>query len=147
VSALPESSLPVEHLFTMTANLGGASVIQNGPQGSRVIVAVSGGSFEGPKLKGTIVDNSGGDWVTRRADGTLRLDVRITLQTEDGAAIYMAYNGIGKPQDSGGGNVLRTAPLFETGDDRYAWLNSVQAVATGMSGQGTVTYDVYALSF
>ncbi|MEX0784807.1 MAG: DUF3237 domain-containing protein [Dehalococcoidia bacterium] len=142
---MPESSLPVEHLFTMTANLGGASVIQDGPQGSRVIVAVSGGSFDGPRLKGTIVPNSGCDWVTRRADGSLKLDVRITLQTEDGAAIYMAYNGIGKPQD--GGNVLRTAPLFETGDERYAWLNAVQAVATGTSGGGAVTYDVYALSF
>lgn len=142
---MPQSSLPVEHLFTMTANIGGASIIQNGPQGSRVIVAVTGGSFEGPQLKGTIVENSGCDWVTRRADGSLRLDVRITLQTDDGAAIYMAYNGIGKPQD--GGNVLRTAPLFETGDERYTWLNAVQAVATGTSGQGTVTYDVYALSF
>ncbi len=142
---MPESALPVEHLFTITANLGGASIIQDGPQGSRVIVAVSGGSFEGPRLKGTIVPNSGCDWVTRRADGSLRLDVRITLQTEDGAAIYMAYNGIGKPRD--GGNVLRTAPLFETGDERYAWLNSVQAVATGTSAQGSVTYDVYALSF
>ncbi len=142
---MPEPSLPVEHLFTLKANLGGASVVQDGPQGTRVIVAVSGGTFEGPKLKGTIVPNSGCDWVTRRADGSLRLDVRITLQTDDGAAIYMAYNGIGKPQD--GGNVLRTAPLFETGDERYDWLNSVQAVATGASGQGSVTYDVYALSF
>jgi hypothetical protein len=137
--------LPVEHLFTITANIGGASFIENGPQGTRVIVAVTGGSFEGPKLKGTIISNSGCDWVTRRADGSLRLDVRLTLQTADGAAIYMAYNGIGKPQD--GGNVLRTAPLFETGDDRYAWLNSVQAIGVGTSGQGSVTYDVYALSF
>ena len=142
---MAEASLPVEHLFTITANLGGASFIQDGPQGTRVIVAVSGGSFEGPKLKGTIVENSGCDWVTRRADGSLRLDVRLTLQTHDGAAIYMAYNGIGKPNE--GGNVLRTAPLFETGDERYAWLNAVQGVATGTSQPGSVTYDVYALSF
>ncbi len=141
---MPASSLPVEHLFTLTATLGNSSVIQGGPQGGRAIVTVTGGSFAGPKLSGTVVENSGGDWVTLRADGTFKLDVRITLQTGDGATIFMAYQGIGKRTDAG--NVLRTAPLFETGDERYTWLNSVQAVATGSSGKGTVTYEVYAIA-
>ena len=141
---MPESSLPVEHLFTLVGRLGGTSVIQGGPQGGRAIVAVPGGTFEGPKLKGTLAENSGGDWVTLRADGTFKLDVRITLVTDDGATIFMAYQGIGKRGENG--NVLRTAPLFETGDERYAWLNSVQAVGLGTSGRETVTYDVYALT-
>lgn len=142
---MPESSLPVEHLFTITAILGNRSLVQDGPQGTRVIVHVTGGTFEGPKLKGTVVEHSGGDWVTMRADGTFKLDVRITLQTDDGALIYTAYQGVGKRGDAG--NVLRTAPLFETGDERYRWLNSVQGVGIGSSGEGTVTYDIYALSF
>jgi hypothetical protein len=140
---MPETHLPVEHLFTLRANLGPATVIQGGPQGNRVLVPVPGGSFEGAKLRGTVVANSGGDWVTQRADGSVRLDVRITLMTDDGAAIYMAYNGIGVPGD--GGLALRTAPLFETGAEKYAWLNAVQGVAAGASASGTVTYEVYAL--
>lgn len=138
------SSLPVEYLFTLTATLGNTSVIRDGPQGGRAIVQVTGGSFEGPRLKGTVVDNSGGDWVTLRVDGSFKLDVRITLQTEDGAIIYMAYQGVGKRGESG--NVLRTAPLFETGDERYTWLNGVQAVGLGSSTPASVTYEVYALS-
>lgn len=141
---MPESSLPVEHLFTLTAALGGTSVITGGPQGGRAIVAVPSGTFDGPKLKGTLAENSGGDWVTLRPDGTFKLDVRITLVTDDGATILMAYQGIGKRSENG--NVLRTAPLFETGDERYAWLNQVQAVGIGSSGDGKVIYDVYALS-
>lgn len=55
----------------------------------------------------------------------------------------MTYHGIGR--DAGAGLQLRTAPMFETGDARYAWLNAVQAVATGAPGQGGVTYEVYQL--
>lgn len=140
---MAETTIPVEYLFTMSATLRpDPSVIANGPQGSRVVVVVTGGTFEGPRLRGT-VDNSGGDWVTVRADGTLQLDVRILLHTEDGAEILMTYLGIGVPGENG--LSLRTAPMFETGDERYAWLNNIQAVATGSSAAGVVTYDVFAL--
>lgn len=139
----PRTSLPVEHLFTITAQTLPPTVIQGGPQGSRVIVGVTGGTFAGPKLKGTLQESGGGDYVTMRADGSLKLDVRLVLKTEDGAAILMTYHGVGVQKD--GALTLRTAPQFETGDARYTWLNNVQAVATGSVGQGSVTYEVYAL--
>ncbi len=139
---MSESTLPVEHLFTMTAALGTRVMVGNGPAGQRVVVEVTGGTFEGARLKGTII-GTGGDWVLIRPDGSMKLDVRLTLQTADGAVLYMSYTGIGIRQ--GERNALRTAPLFETGDERYAWLNTVQAVGTGSSGGESVTYDVYAL--
>lgn len=133
----------LEFLFTLTADLRPAPpVLANGPQGTRAIVTVVGGSFEGPRLRGT-VDNSGGDWVTARPDTSIKLDVRIMLKTDDGADIFMRYEGVGVRQD--GTLRLATAPLFETGDERYAWLNNTQAVATGMSGNNVVTYDVFAV--
>jgi hypothetical protein len=87
------------------------------------------------------VKGPGGDWVLARPDGSLLLDVRLVLETDDGAAIYMTYRGVAKD----GAAWIRTAPQFETGDERYAWLNSVQAVATGQSGGTSVTYEVYQL--
>lgn len=133
----------LEYLFTLTANLReGSPVLANGPQGTRVIVTVTGGSFDGPRLRGT-VDNSGGDWVSLRADGSIKLDVRVMLKTDDGADIFMRYEGTGVRVD--GQLRLATAPLFETGDERYAWLNNTQAVATGSSGNNVVTYDVFAV--
>jgi hypothetical protein len=137
-----ETSFPVEYLFTITANTANNTMLAGAPQGSRMLVTVTGGTFEGPKLKGT-VDNGGGDWLTMRADGSAKLDVRITLRTEDGAAILMTYTGIGVMKD--GAFSIRTAPLFETGDERYRWLNNVQCVAKGAPGAGNVTYEVYAL--
>jgi hypothetical protein len=141
---MPESALPVEYLFTITAQTVAPVMMQNGPQGTRVIVGVPGGTFEGPKLKGTVAANGGGDYLTSRADGSVKLDVRIVLNTDDGAVILMTYNGIGLTRDDGSLS-LRTAPLFETGDERYSWLNRVQAVATGAPGRGDVSYTVYAL--
>jgi hypothetical protein len=130
----------LEHLFTITATTSMSGIIANGPAGTRVIVDASSGTFEGPKLKGT-VHGPGGDWVTVRADGSMLLDVRLLLKTDDGADILMEYKGVGLD----GGKHITTAPMFQTGAEQYAWLNSVQAVARGATDGGAVTYDVYAV--
>ena len=135
------TQLPVEHIITVTVTTDPAPVFLAGaPQGTRLVVRATGGTFEGARLRGT-VSPGGGDWVTMRTNGSMKLDVRITLVTDDGAPILLTYNGIG----TDGGTRLRTAPLFETGDERYAWLNDVQAVAHGSVLDGGVTYDIYAL--
>jgi hypothetical protein len=116
--------------------------IEGGPHGNRVIANVVGGTFEGPRLRGRI-EPPGGDWLTRRPDGSGRIDVRTTLRTDDGAAILLTYSGISRTTSSG--SSIRTALLFETGDVRYSWLNTVQAVGVGARQDTTVSYDVYAL--
>ena len=141
---MAESSLPVEFLFTIDVDTSPPTMIMGAPQGNRYIVSVPGGTFEGPKLKGTVVANSGGDWLTLRADGSAKLDVRLTLTTDDGAAILMSYSGI--LVNGEGGPSIRSAPLFETGAENYAWLNRVQAVGVGAPRAGGVKYDIYALS-
>jgi len=140
---MPETAIPVEHLFTFTGTVGRGASIKSGPVETRVIVPVLSATFEGPKLRGKIAEGPSGDWVYSRADGSIKLDVRLTLLTEDGAVILMTYSGIGIPGE--GSMSLRTAPQFETGDERYSWLNNIQAVGIGTFGRGTVTHDVYAL--
>jgi hypothetical protein len=114
-----------EYLGRLRAETGTRTVVENGPQGTRTIVQIVGGRFEGPRVKAS-VQTPAGDWITNRADGSYRLDVRLTLKTDDGALILVTYNGIGQTTD--GGASLRAAPLFETGDSRYAWLTRLQAV-------------------
>jgi Protein of unknown function (DUF3237) len=136
----PLAALPVEHLFTLTADVVRAATIVDGPIGTRVIVACTGGTFVGRRVNG-LVHGPSGDWVQITGDGAMRIDVRLLLRTDDGADILMSYRGI----SADGGATIRAAPTFETGDARYAWLNSQQAVATGSSGGGRVTYDVYLM--
>lgn len=142
---MPLAALPVEFLFTMTANTADTPpVVIAGPSGTRVVVTAMKGTFAGPKLNGVVANVAGGDWVKVRANGVMELDVRIVLRTDDGADIFMTYTGIGVAD--GKGRKLRTVPRFETAAEAYLWLNDVQAVAHGTTGAGDVTYDVYGLS-
>jgi len=141
-AATPHVPPAFEYLGTLRADIGSRTVIENGPQGTRTIVHITGGSFEGPKVKAT-VQVPAGDWITNRPDGSYRLDVRLTLKTDDGALILVTYNGIGQTTSTGA--TLRAAPLFETGDARYSWLTRLQAVAVGERAGAAVVYDLYAL--
>ena len=135
--------LDVEHLFTLDLQVAeGAQIIKGGPHGTRIIAEVAGGTFTGERLNGTVV-SPGGDWVTARADRNIQLDVRLTLVTDDNAVILMQYKGIGETS----AGVARSAPQFETGDEKYEWLNNVQGVGIGqLHPGGGVTYEVYALT-
>jgi hypothetical protein len=109
--------------------------------GTRTIVPVSGGTFEGRRLRGKVV--SGVDWTLLRSDGVLELELAITLETDDGALIAMRSFGLrhgppdvlaalarGEPVDPAR-YYFRTTPRFETAAPGYAFLNSLLAVATG----------------
>jgi hypothetical protein len=75
------------------------------------------------------------DWVLIGPEGTGTLDVRATLRTDDGAIIFAQYNGKVDGDLSQGLQLPATiyvAPRFETCDERYAWLNRIQAVGKGV---------------
>ncbi len=141
---MADNQVRAEFLFSLTATTATGISIPGGPQGSRVVVPVTGGTFEGPRLRGSVEPSPGGDWITGRADGSFKLDVRLVLTTDDGVHIVMSYTGVGVR--TADGLQLRTAPLFEAGDERYAWLNTIQAVGIGTSKSGSVSYQVYALT-
>jgi hypothetical protein len=126
----------LEFLFSMTATTEMSALIPDGPKGTRVIVRAESGTFEGPAIRGT-VQGPGGDWLIVRADGTMMLDVRIILKTDDDALIYMTYTGVGK------NGVLHTTPSFETATEKYAYLNDAVCISHGSVGQGDVTYHVF----
>ena len=127
------------------------------PCGRRRIAAVTGGSFEGERLRGTVLGAPGGDWLLQRPDGVLVLDVRIVLKTDDGALIYMAYRGLrhgaadvmerlarGEAVDASS-YYFRITPTFETAAPAYAWLNRLLAVGIGHREPAGPVYRVEEL--
>jgi len=96
------------------------------PQGALTIFPVVGGSFEGDRLRGKVLAG-GGDWVSVRGDGTFTLDLRVTLETDDGALIHMTFTGVRDDAN----HYFRTAPRFETAEPKYAFLNRLLAVGIG----------------
>jgi hypothetical protein len=128
----------------------------DGPLGRRVLYGAAGGSFQGPRLRGEVVAG-GGDWALFRPDGTMLLDVRLTLRTDDGELLFMTYQGrwvippdvraemtdpATRHRIDPARYYFRTNPVFETGSTRYAWLNDVIAVGTGYLVDGGVAYHV-----
>src|SRR5882672_209508 len=100
------------------------------PHGRLSIFPVTGGSFEGERLRGEVVAG-GGDWVTAKADGTFELDLRMTLETDDGALIHMTFTGVRDDAN----HYLRTLPRFETAAPKYSFLNRLLAVGIGDAGR------------
>ncbi|HET9833072.1 MAG TPA: DUF3237 domain-containing protein [Vicinamibacterales bacterium] len=96
------------------------------PHGTLSIFPITGGSFDGERLRGTVL-GGGGDWVTAVADGTFELDLRVTLETDDGALIHMTFTGVRDDTN----HYFRTLPRFETAVPKYAFLNRLLAVGIG----------------
>jgi hypothetical protein len=118
----------------MTLRLSTAPVqnIGAGPHGTRLTFPITGGSFDGDRLRGKVLPG-GDDWVVKRADGVLELDLRITLETDDGALIHMTFEGI-RDDGTPGAPYFRTLPRFETADAHYSFLNRLLALGAGEIG-------------
>jgi hypothetical protein len=147
--------IQTRHLLTLTADVPRIVDLGATPTGTRRIATVTGGTFKGERLSGTIQPAPGGDWLLVRPDGATILDVRVTLETDDRQLIYMTYRGIRHgPADVmarlANGEVVdpasyyfRTTPLFETAAPKYDWLNRIVAVASGRREKSGPVYEVY----
>jgi hypothetical protein len=122
--------------------------------GRRRIIPITGGRFHGERLSGRVLAG-GADWQVLRPDGVADLDARYTIETHDGALIYVRNKGYRHGPDEviqrlkDGEAVdpklyyMRTTPWFETGDARYAWLNRIVCVATGARLAAAVELEVF----
>ena len=138
-------SIELVPLATATLKVKEQFVLPNGPFGTRIVAEVAGTRYDGDRLTATQKGSSAADWALLAPDGTATLDVRHTVETEDGALIYVSYRGKMDCSQGIGSAPAYAAPLFETGDERYGWLNGVQAVAKGRIDGDTVTYEIYEI--
>lgn len=131
-------------LCTMTVDLIPTLAIGTGPAGNRSIGGIAGVTVTGERLNATLAGPAAADWLVRSgAIGVI--DARITLRTDDGALIYMTYGGRLDMSNPSEGIYAYVAPVFETGDARYVWLNAIQAVGksklTLSPGGGQLAYE------
>ena len=134
-------------LYNATYSLAPPRIMEGTPTGTLVLFQVTSGRVEGERLRGSVRELSG-DWVTIRPDGRVgALDVRVTIETDDGAAILVTYCGRTIIEGRPGAAPLYIAPLFTTGDERYSFLNEVQAVGKGLLSEdlSRLEYEVYEL--
>lgn len=124
--------------------------------GQRRIIPITGGTFEGPSFRGSILNN-GADWQIVDSKGLAIIDTRYLLKTDDGALIYLQTKGYrhASPeilkQLSTGKDVdpsqyyFKLTMQFETSALQYAWLNQTVAVGSAMRLGKAVIYDAFTL--
>ncbi|CAN5571120.1 hypothetical protein BH10BAC3_BH10BAC3_16780 [soil metagenome] len=147
----------LEHIFSFGAKLENPpEIIGPAPEGIRVNFYCMGGEVAGPKLQGKC-RAVGGDWLTLRTDGVAILDVRVTLESHDGALIAVTYTGVADLgpnayQEFLEGKLperitLHVIPRCSTAHPDYLWLNRVQCLGIGEFERDAsfVKYDVYAV--
>lgn len=153
------AELRYELLYDIEFDLEAPLAVGPTPSGERRIVYVTGGKFDGPRLKGRVLPG-GGDWLVARPDGRAILDVRACLETDDGALIYTHYGGrLVVPSElrplwhdrhafaaiDPARYYFRIAPVYETGSAKYAWLNDIVAIGVGRRTLTGVAYRVFEI--
>lgn len=143
-------------LFAFQLAVNPASVIGQTPGHDRRIGEITGGTFEGERLRGKIL-SGGSDWQSLRADSALSLNVRLVMQTDDDALIAVTYQGIrhgpkavmeqiakGEPV-SPADYYLRILPIFETASEKYGWLCRILSVGIGHRLASGPVYNVFEI--
>lgn len=144
-------------LMTLVGRVEAPIEIGEVPAGARRIFVASGGEFEGERLRGS-VRPGGGEWFLQSDTGPGAIDVRLLLETDDGAPIYLRYSGLmdftpkilstlaeGRASEYGD-NLFLTQARFEAGDARYAWLNRIIAVGEGRVRPDAVEYRLFEVA-
>jgi hypothetical protein len=139
--------MTVELIPLGTADVGISPIMMPGmPSGTRVVIEITSVDYRGERLRAKLKGVAAADCAVVSPAGIGLMDTRLTLETDDGALIYVTYNGRVDLSQGLEGATAYTAPRFETGDERYAWLNKIQAVAKGVVSEGVVHYELYELS-
>jgi hypothetical protein len=143
-------------LFAMRLEVRPPVVVGSPPDSYRRIGVIAGGSFEGDRLSGKVLDG-GSDWQTIRPDGAVNLNVRLVLRTNDDAILCMTYQGVrhGPPDviariDRGEvvdpeSYYFRVNPLFQTSAPQYDWINHVVGIGIGHRLADGPIYSIFEL--
>jgi hypothetical protein len=150
------AELRSEFLLKLSAEFDEEQVLGDTPLGTRRILHAKRGSFLGPRLRGQILPG-GADWVLARRDGIAQLDIRFALRTDDDELIYLVAEGISDIAPAVRRRILqgeavdpsqydfRTALKFETGAQKYVWLNRLLAVGVGKRTTAGMETEVFAV--
>jgi hypothetical protein len=147
----------LKHIFSLNLNLTELEVIGVLPEGLRVNVYVTGGKAGGSKVKGTVLPE-GGNWTVLDTSGMMSIDYHLTLETHDGALIYVTCAGLSDCGEDGYQKYFegelppihphRTSIKCRTAHPDYLWLNRLHCIGIGQGDAKRleVIYDVYSVT-
>ena len=153
---LPDPRLT--RVFRLEATLGEPLDLGDTARGRRRIVPLTGGTFAGPDLNGSLLPGASADWQIVLPDGTVLGDIRYTLQTDDGAILYVQSLGVrhgsaevlarlGRGEEVDANEyTFRTSTRIEAASARLDWLNKGIFISVAGRGTGGVIYETYLVA-
>jgi uncharacterized protein DUF3237 len=153
---LPDPRLSL--VFRLEATVGPPLELGEVSQGRRRIVPLTGGTFRGPELSGSLLPGVSADWQIVLPDGTSIGDVRFTLQTDDGDLLYVQMRGVrhgtaevlerlGRGEDVDASEyTFRTSTQIESAAPDLVWINKGVFLSVGGREAGRVIYETYLVA-
>jgi hypothetical protein len=133
-------------LGTARVVLRSATLLADTPRGLRGVSEIVSFDLDGARVRAHMAGLAAADWFVISPDGTTStIEVRVTLETDDGALVYTQYTG--RMDLTRVPPTVYSTPLFDTGDERYTWLSRIQAVAKGTFDESllNLSYEVFEL--
>lgn len=119
----------LEFAFEEVVTLAAPLLPGKTPYGVRRMIPITGGTFSGPGISGTVMPG-GWDWQLDRADGYTEVKADYMLRTDDGVIINVVNIGAISPPRDGEPVRVRTQPRFEAPLGKYAWLGQSAFIGT-----------------
>ena len=124
----PKDTPQLEFALQLKVTLGDSYNVGDTQHGQRIVIPITGGTFEGPAIKGTII-NGGADYqLANKALNRTELEAIYSIKTDDGVYIHVRNRGIicsGKDAQDNPTFYFKAAPQFEApADSKYTWLNN-----------------------
>ena len=147
--SVPKSPTPqLEFVMQLNVAISGAYSVGNVPKGHRQIIPITGGTFEGPGIKGTVLGGGADYQLSTDGGSRTELEAIYSIRTDDGVSIHVRNKGIicnGKDENGNASFYFRAAPQFEAPvDSKYAWLNNaIYVCAPSFGAEGTIVLDVW----
>ena len=151
------AALEIVRELTFRAALGDTYQIGGAPAGGRTVGTVGEGWVKGDRINGTLV-GPGADWALLGADGYVQIDVRAQIRTDDGALLYLRYEGSLELNEASMGALLSdgetgfgdsywfTHVRIESGAEQYQWVNRTMFVGQGRAVPDGIEYEIYRLA-
>ncbi|MBV8952058.1 MAG: DUF3237 domain-containing protein [Actinobacteria bacterium] len=131
--------------LTIETDPEGLFVLGTTSAGRRIIQEFRSVRLDGGRVRGTMIGKSGADWLAIDADNNVTIDIKVLLETDDGARVFVTLDGRAYWPQLGAGPIYSTV-RFESGDERYQWVNRLRLVSKGNVTEGrAVAHEIFEL--
>ena len=132
--------------LTIQTDPDGLYLLGDTSVGKRIIQELLSVGFAGERINGTMTGKAAADWLTVDGAGRVTLDIRVLLLTDDGAHVFVMLDGRADWSEGLGRGAIYSRATFESGDERYAWVNGVPLVSKGAVAEGGgVAHEIFRM--